>query len=334
MHTPRTPAALALGLVGLLAACEADRRSEVRDHVPPPLVVEESAYAISLEVELDEVEPRDGHGLHNVYVLSDAVVSGSEPSGEESFRELQSMGIRTILSVDGKVPNQELAERYGMTYVHVPIQYRSITDDELLRIAKTFREKETPIYVHCFHGKHRGPAAAEVGRLVIDGISREEALAEMHRGGTSKSYEGLYRVIAEGRIPTADQTESYAWSFPAAHAFEGFRQAMVEVSRIENHLELLSFNAWTPSAEHPDVDAVNEAVRLVSALQRSIEVDQVQERPADFQGWMDDAVNASVELRDALQAWRSGSGTEDAIDDAYEALSTSCTSCHAAYRND
>ena len=143
--------------------------------IPPPLVFNSTAYeAAGSLVTLDVVPPQEFPGLHHVFSLSDNIISGAEPDGDRALAEIASMGVKTILSVDGKAPDVETARDYGMRYVHVPIQYKGISTDELLVITKTFREAEGPFYVHCFHGKHRGPAAAAVGRLVIDGLSREQ----------------------------------------------------------------------------------------------------------------------------------------------------------------
>jgi hypothetical protein len=318
-----------------LFGCTASIHDEAKPVSPPIPVGEGSAYDFALRVELPLTPPQDGSGLHNVYRLSESIVSGSEPHGEEALRALQEMGIRTVLSVDGKVPEAELAAKYGLTYVHVPIQYKGITDDEMLKIAKTFREQEGPFYVHCFHGKHRGPAAAEVGRVVLDGIPRDQAVAEMRQWcGTASSYEGLYRVIAEGNIPDAQTTRAFAWDFPAAHPFDGFRGGMVEVSRADDNLKFLWKRTWQPDAEHPDIDALHEASKLASALERCAALDELASKPPDFQGWMADSVKRSASLRDALAGLKQGEGDTAAADKAYQELSASCNACHEVYRND
>jgi protein tyrosine phosphatase (PTP) superfamily phosphohydrolase (DUF442 family) len=327
-------------LAGLLVGCaQPEQRNETKPVSPPIAVTNTTAYDLGTKVELPKVPPQDVHGLHNVYKLSDSIVSGSEPHGEEAFKELQSMGITTILSVDGKVPDQELASKYGMKYVHVPIQYKGITDEEMLKISKTFREQEGPFYVHCFHGKHRGPAAAEVGRIVLDGIPREQALAEMRQWcGTAQSYEGLYRVIAEANVPDVAATRSFAWDFPAAQPLGGFREGMIEVSRVDDNLKFLSKRTWEADPAHPDVDAFNEATKLASLLEQSAALDDIANKPPDFQGWMADSVKHSASLRDALHELRAGQGdgAQNAAraDAAYKALSASCTACHETYRND
>ncbi len=318
-----------------LGCSSSERRSEAKP-VPPPIEgLDGTAYDTALRVQLPKVPPEDQHGLHNVYHLSQSIVSGSEPHGEEAFQKLQEMGITTILSVDGKVPDQELAVRYGMRYVHVPIQYKGITQDEMLKIAKTFREQEGPFYVHCFHGKHRGPAAAEVGRIVLDGIPRDQALAEMRQWcGTAQSYEGLYLTIAEGAIPDQEATDAFQWNFPAAHPLEGFRAGMIEVSRADDNLKFLSKRTWEADPEHPDVDALNEATKLASALERCSRLDELASKPPDFQGWMSDAVKESAALRDALAALRKSEGEAEAADGAYKRTAAACNDCHDAYRND
>ena len=45
------------------------------------------------------------------------------------MRLIADMGVKTILSVDGKIPDAEEAAKYGIRYVHVPIRYGGITND-------------------------------------------------------------------------------------------------------------------------------------------------------------------------------------------------------------
>jgi protein tyrosine phosphatase (PTP) superfamily phosphohydrolase (DUF442 family) len=296
--------------------------------------IEGTAYDAALAVPLASTPAEEHAELHNVFQLGPNIVSGSEPHGEEAFEILQAKGVRTILSVDGKVPDAETAARYGMKYVHVPIQYKGITDDEIAKIAKTFREQPAPFYVHCFHGKHRGPAAAEIGRLVLDGIPRSEAIAEMRQWcGTAKSYEGLYQTIALRPIPTASETRAMSWDFPAASPLEGVASGMVEIARADDHLKALAKNGWRPDPAHPDVDPRNEATKLASLFERSLELEEIADYGDDFRGWMRDAAQQSVALRDTVMALHAGRGKAADADVAYQALAKTCTACHDVYRN-
>jgi protein tyrosine phosphatase (PTP) superfamily phosphohydrolase (DUF442 family) len=216
----------------LLARLVQLRRPGPDQDVPAPIQVTSSAYEAAAVSQLPEQAPIEYPGLHHLFWLSDDILSGAEPEGDVALEKLAEMGIKTILSVDGKAPDAETAKKLGMRYVHVPIRYRGIEQDELLKIAKTFRELEGPFYVHCYHGVHRGPAAAAVGRVVLDGAPREQAIAEMRQYcGTSSKYEGLYGAIAFGQLPSAEETQAYPFGFEAQHQFRGFRHAMVDLAR-------------------------------------------------------------------------------------------------------
>ena len=316
-------------VVGVVVACAASETSRGVEAVAPPIAIEGPIYEAAAAIPLPEKNAEDVAGLHNVFHLSDDIVSGGEPDDEGALQALSKMGIKTILSVDGKVPDAATAARYGMKYVHVPIQYRGISEDELEHITKTFRELEGPFYVHCFHGKHRGPAAAAVGRLVLDGVSREQAVAEMRQYcGTSKSYEGLYATVAEAPIPDKATTEALPWDFPAAHPFEGYRQIMVATPRSFDSLTAMKENGWKATAEHPDGDPVGESAVLTSLMKQALELPETAQRPQDFREWIQTSYAKSQELHDALLA-----ADLAAADAAHKAVKASCTACHAAYRD-
>jgi len=326
---PNRPLILLLASASALLgpACSSNKTEEIQ--VAAPLLEISDAYELAGLEALPEVSPKDMDGLRNLYKLSNTILSGSEPIGEAAFAELERLGVRTVLSVDGKAPDQELAARHGMRYVHVPIRYHGIEEEELLQIAKTFRELEAPFYVHCFHGKHRGPAAAAVGRAVLDGAERERVVAEMRQWcGTSKKYTGLYETLASKPLPSAEETAAYAWDFPAAKPIEGFRQAMVEMTRLSDNVELIADNDWKADPAHPDVDPLNEAQQLLEIFRAAIELDEVIEQPEDFREWMARSVAASEKLVDAIQS----DARAEALA-AFDDVQSSCTDCHAVYRN-
>ena len=303
--------------------------------VAPPLSLEGSAYAAAERVQLAPREPEEYPGLHNVFRLSEDIVSGSEPHGPEGLQALHDLGIRTILSVDGKAPEAEAAAALGMRYVHVPIQYSGFGEDELAEIAKTFRELGGPFYVHCFHGKHRGPAAAAVGRVVLDGASRETAIGEMKQYcGTSPKYEGLYREIAITPFPGADETARLDYDFAAVRRPAGMVGLMVALARAHDHLVELGRRDWQPDPEHPDVDALNQAAQVLQAFEAAQDLGQVRAGPDDLRGWMTDALAESRALVEALRAQRAGAAGGGAEASAsFARLKAGCGQCHAAYRD-
>ncbi|MCA8979113.1 MAG: hypothetical protein H6831_05985 [Planctomycetes bacterium] len=341
----RNQLALLSCLFGLaaLAACASDsqNRRQVSDPaVPPPLQLSTSAYQAAAVVELPTVAALELPGLHHVYRLSDQIISGAEPVGVEAFEQLREMGVHTILSVDGKVPDHETAAQYGIRYVHVPIQYSGIDDDELARIAKTFRELDGPFYVHCFHGKHRGPAAAAVGRVVLDGVPRDQAIAEMRQWcSTSPKYEGLYKTIATTNLPSTATTKQFAFDFEPAHQFTGIRHGMIAMPRTWDRIKDLKKADWQVDPAHPDIVPLQEAVQLHQIYADLIALDEMKAHADDFRGWMEQGLRGSERLQRALSAcsqdedsFATGDWRAEAAE-AYELIADSCSSCHAVYRD-
>lgn len=321
-----------LGLILLTAACAT--RTELRS-VPEPLVLTTSAYELAGSLPLPEQEPLELPGLHNVFWLSERILSGSEPHGEQAYEELRRLGIRTVLTVDGKVPDAETAARYGLRYVHIPIRYSGITPEERVAIAKTFRELEGPFYVHCYHGQHRGPAAAALGRLVLDQAGREQAVAEMRQYcGTSKKYEGLYRDIAAGDLPDAATTAASDFDFAPAFRFDGERGAMVEMARSYDTLKDLAERDWQVNPEHPDATAHGEARRLYQALMQVHELPATAFKPGEYRELLERSVADSKQLLEALESPdRAAEEHAARAKDLVSRVGKSCEACHALYRN-
>jgi len=303
--------------------------------IAPPLENVGNAWEAAARIELAQVPPIEHPGLHNVYRLSDQVISGGEPLSREAFERLRAMGVRTILSVDGKAPDAATAEEHGMRYVHVPIRYQTISENELLKIVKTFRELEGPFYVHCFHGKHRGPAAAAIGRLVLDGASREQALAEMRQWcQTSPKYEGLYRVVATAELPSDVASRSLDWDFAARHRPAGLRKGMVDAARVFDRIEILAHRDFAPDPEHPDLVAREEIRQMEDLLRDMRALPESREHGERFDQMLGESIDVATRMREGIETLERGGEIQgDSPKDLLERLDALCSSCHAEFRN-
>ncbi len=116
--------------------------------------------------------------------------------------ELAKLGVKTIVSVDGIAPNVEAAKKYGMRYVHVPIGYDGIDESAQALLTRVATDIKGTIYIHCHHGKHRGPAAAAIVCRVDDGRPAEAAMIILEKAGTGKEYPGLWRDVEQFTKPT------------------------------------------------------------------------------------------------------------------------------------
>jgi protein tyrosine phosphatase (PTP) superfamily phosphohydrolase (DUF442 family) len=278
-----------------------------------------------------EPEQIEAKGLHNVYRLSATLYSGSSPDGDEGFASLQQLGVKTVISVDGARPDVEQAHKYGLRYVHLPIGYDGVPEEQGLRIARAVRDLPGPVYVHCHHGKHRGPAAAAVARLCVDeSCSIEAALEGMRRAGTDRHYTGLYAAPKELRRPTKEELNRIPADFPEVAKVEGLAQVMVGIDERWERLKEVRLAGWQSPLSHPDVDPAHEALQLVEHYREAGRLPEVKERVEEFQRWLSDAEASAAALERAL---RQAPVDGPAADKAFGAAGAACSRCHAQYRD-
>lgn len=339
----RLPILFAAGSLALIvAACAA--QPTVRQELVPappeeaqaPLILDGMAYVLAGDVMLPEPKPLVAEPLHNVFKLSANIYTGSEPTAMPGLKAVKELGVKTIISVDGKGPDIEDAMKLGMRYVHIPTQYKGLTGEQVDHLAKTFRELEGPFYVHCFHGRHRGPAGAAIGRIVLDDVPREQAIAEMRQySGTSKKYEGLYRSVATRAIPTAKETLALDYDFPPIEVLQGVPGAMVPIARAHDFLEILAGLDWAEDADNPDIDAYNEARILNEAFAAGPTFADYQDQPEDFRAMWASAVQASADMTEQLRLFNNGDAAMGAAaKESFKVVQKSCSDCHSIYRND
>ncbi|HEV3117770.1 MAG TPA: hypothetical protein VGY58_11995, partial [Gemmataceae bacterium] len=273
-------------------------------------------------------------GLHNVYRITDRLYSGSSPEGDEGFRSLQNLGIKTIISVDGAKPEVGRAHKFGMRYVHLPIGYDGMTQEQALHIAKAARDLPGPVYIHCHHGKHRGPAAAAIVHLCLDDkCTVETVLAEMRRAGTDPHYTGLYAAPQTLRRPSAQEWEKVSSEFPEVAAVPDLAQLMVAVDEHWDHLKQIKTSGWKAPPQHPDIDPPHEALQLAEQYREASRLPGVRQRTAEFRDWLRQAELAALELEGALRTGASAEADRARAERAFAGMASSCSRCHAKYRD-
>lgn len=273
----------------------------------------------------------DDKGIHNLRIFhsdqSRTVLSGSLPHGEAGFDILAEMGVTTIISVDAARPELEIAESHGMRYIHIPIKYSGITQEQRAAMALALAQSEGTVYVHCHHGKHRGPAAAAIGLVGIGACTPEEGQRLMHNAGTSMKYTGLWGDVLSAAV-LDDQDMAGAAPFIVEYArIEGLPAIMAEMDRAFDHLGVLSENQWQAPAYHPDLSAESEAGQLHD-LFRTILADETLPVPNERYA---ELMDLSVQLSTLLEAQIIlGMAKEATL--TYKQLGDSCNECHATYR--
>jgi protein tyrosine phosphatase (PTP) superfamily phosphohydrolase (DUF442 family) len=278
-------------------------------------------------------------GLHNVFRITEKLYSGSSPDCDLGFRSLQKLGVKTVISVDGARPEVATAHLYGMRYVHIPFGYDGIPPEQTLRLAKAVRDLPGPIYIHCHHGMHRGPAAASAIHLCLDrNCTVNQALAEMHRAGTDPHYTGLYAVPRTLVRPSNADLDPIASDFPEVATVPDLAECMVGIDKCWDNLKQIRSAGWKTPANQQDLDPAHEALMLRESFQESLRVSArfqraefvgAHSRPAEVGLWLADAVEKATSLE---QRFRSGA-EHPALEHAFTDMGACCTRCHAKYRD-
>jgi protein tyrosine phosphatase (PTP) superfamily phosphohydrolase (DUF442 family) len=267
-------------------------------------------------------------GIHNFFRATTNVFSGSQPEGEASFAALAQLGVKTIISVDGAKPEAKLAAKHGLRYVHLPLGYDGIPTNRVAELAKAATVLPGPMYVHCHHGKHRGPAAVSVICMADAGWTAAQAVDFMHQAGTGAEYQGLYRAAREFQTPTAQQLAAVSTNFPSVARTSSLVEAMVAADRIYENLKLVQAADWRTPAKHPDLAPRHEALMLVEQFREIERTSETVKRSPDFQTRLSEAVTAATVLHDQLS-----SPLSNRQDAAFKRVGQSCAECHTRHRN-
>ncbi|MDG2221546.1 MAG: hypothetical protein P8L85_09210, partial [Rubripirellula sp.] len=212
--------------------------------------------------DLRAVRLHNALALPNAFRIHSELFSGGTPSGDLGFAQLERLGIKTIVSVDGAKPDVAAAERHGMRYVHLPHGYEGISETHRRRLAKAVLELPRPIYFHCHHGKHRSPAAAVVAGVGAGLIAPSAGIGFLQLAGTSEHYTGLYEAAAGSRRMDAQMLQALPFEFAAFVEVPPMAKSMVKIDNAFGRLSRLRDAGWLALAEEPDLDPAHEALIL------------------------------------------------------------------------
>ncbi len=273
--------------------------------------------------------------LPNLLRLHQQVYSGGLPEGELAFAELQALGIKTVISVDGARPDVATAARYGLRYVHLPHGYDGISDMRGRELAKAVQELPKPIYIHCHHGKHRSPAAATVACVINGLLAPEAATAALKAAGTSENYQGLYTAAATARpLPKAEISELVV-EFPEVAQLPPIAEAMVAMELHHDRLKAHAAVEWQAIAKHPDSDPAHEALLLREQFTELLRHEATHQQTAEFQDALKQSEQLALALEESLQQFartQSSSAAAQAKTNL-DRVSAACVDCHRKHRD-
>ena len=272
--------------------------------------------------------------LPNAIQVHEKVISGGQPEGEQGFRELKELGVKTILSVDGAKPNIPLATQFGLRYVHLPHGYNGIEPERIAELAKAVRDLDGPIYIHCHHGKHRSPAAAAVACVSAGLIEPGSTRSILKIAGTSEHYRGLFESVEAAKRLPDNVLDSMPNEFPELAKLPPMAEAMVSLEHTYDHLKKLADSGWKPLASHPALDPAHEALLLREHFTEMLRMEDVTQREEGFRRLLIESESDAKLLENSIrQKNQALSHLNNVASESFVRISTNCTNCHRQYRD-
>lgn len=260
-------------------------------------------------------------GLDNVFQIDKQIYSGSGPAEQKSFDALNKLGIKTIISVDGTKPHLDLAKSAGMRYVHIPIGYDGVSQDAGLAFARAARDLKGPIYIHCHHGRHRGPTAAAVVGLCRGTFDKKTAIDFLTQAGTSKGYAGLWKDVREFQIPSDKAV------LPELVESTPVSPLVTAMSEISHHFEYLD-QKKAANAQALIKKKNLEVLVLLREEFREASRKHAEDYDEMFKTWMQESEAEVRQLENAFQK-----NDQKQIAAGLKTLKSQCKQCHKAYRD-
>jgi protein tyrosine/serine phosphatase len=121
--------------------------------------------------------------VDNFHRVSEDLYRSAQPSAN-GFKELQRLGIRTIINLRSWHSNAAVLKDTTLHSEKIEMTAAFPRDEQVVQFLRIIRNKaNAPFLVHCYHGSDRTGTMTAVYRMVIQGWSKDEAVAEMTRGG-------------------------------------------------------------------------------------------------------------------------------------------------------
>lgn len=118
-------------------------------------------------------------GVTNFAKVDASLWRGSQPTAE-GFRSLEKLGVKTIVSFRHDHDDLPLLKGTKLKYLRLPSRAYRPKDAQVARFLKIMQDPaNAPVFIHCAQGRDRTGFNAAAYRMVLQGWSAEDALAEM-----------------------------------------------------------------------------------------------------------------------------------------------------------
>ncbi len=122
-------------------------------------------------------------GIKKIARVSDILYRGDQPS-REGFQHLKNMGIKTVVTLRAMHSQAYKMKGTGLRYVWISYKVWHSEDEDVVAFLKVVQNPENqPVFVHCTLGADRTGLMVAMYRILEEGWTKEQAIAEMKEYG-------------------------------------------------------------------------------------------------------------------------------------------------------
>ena len=123
-------------------------------------------------------------GLPNLFQVSPVLYRSAQPSVAGLIALNQGTHIKTVVNLRNNEGDGALVLPTGVRYEQIPFNTWHVKENDVVQFLKIVRNPSNqPVLLHCKHGSDRTGMMTAIYRIVEQGWSKEDAIAEMTQGG-------------------------------------------------------------------------------------------------------------------------------------------------------
>jgi len=151
------------------------------------LLVTAGAFSIAPGAKVDPrpekwAQPVGSTAIRNWYKIDNGLYRSRQPD-RKGFEAAKEMGIRTIVDLRSSHSDAKLVEGLGFNLVEIPMRAYAFSEDQVLRALRAIQAGPKPVLLHCQQGADRTGVVSAAYRVVIQDWTKDEAIAELKKGG-------------------------------------------------------------------------------------------------------------------------------------------------------
>lgn len=157
---------------------------------------------------------------YHLYQMNELLYRSALPRAED-VQWLQQQNVKTVINFYQK-PDSTWLHDDSIEQVQIPLRTDRIDDVDVLRVLRSIAsaQQKGAVLMHCKHGQNRTGLIAAMYRMVFEGWSKADAMAEMQLGyGGEERMDGATRYLTRVDVAAiqralasgACSTQSLAW---------------------------------------------------------------------------------------------------------------------------